>query len=279
MTPALAHSDLLRKLLTCGLPPHADTERLRLTVILNLSSLVGGLFLMIFAIHNLVDGDLGLGLGDAVTCGIILASNLHLRRSGNHRLVSWVIISASCLFFLFVLSRGEVQQATYVWSLSVPVITVSLLGPKTGLRLAALYWILLLAYFLSAHRFDGLTHYPRFIFVRALSVYGLITAMVLFMEKRRQRAFRELQDKRAELAGQIQRLKQEEEEKELLIQRHQRSLAEVKTLKGFLPICSYCKKIRDDAGYWNGLEQYLTAHTDARVEMGLCPDCTKDRQS
>jgi hypothetical protein len=148
MTPALAHTDLLRKLLTCGLAPHADPERLRLTVILNLSSLVGGLFLMIFAIHNLVDGNPRLAMADAITCGIVLASNLHLHRSGNLRLVSGVIIAASCPFFLFVLSRGEVQQATYVWSLSVPVISVSLLGSKSGLRLAALYWILLLAYFL-----------------------------------------------------------------------------------------------------------------------------------
>ncbi|MBU1068913.1 hypothetical protein KJ975_05010 [Myxococcota bacterium] len=279
MTPARPHPHRFRNLLTCGLPPDADPERLRLTVILNLSTLSGGLFLMIFAIHNLLDRNLGLGLADAVTCVIVLASNMHLRRSGNLRLVSGVSIAASCLFFLFVLARGEVHQATYVWSLAVPVITVFLLGSKSGLRLAALYWFLMLAYFLSAHQFNGLTHYPRFIFVRTLSVYALITAMVFFMEERRHRIFRDLQDKRAELADQIERLKKEEKEKEILIRRLQKSLAEVKTLKGFLPICSYCKKIRDDAGYWNGLEQYLTAHTDARVEMGLCPDCVKGRQA
>lgn len=279
MTPARPHPDRLRNLLTCGLPPDADPENLRLTVILNLSTLAGGLFLMLFAIHNLFDGNLGLGLADAVTCAIVLASNLILRRSGNLRLVSGIAITASALFFLFVLARGEVRQATYVWSLSLPVITIFLLGSKSGLRLAGLYWIVMLAYFLSAHQFNGLTPYPRFIFVRALSVYGLITAMVYFMEERRHRVFRELRDKRAELVEQIGRLKAEEAEKEILIRRHQKSLAEVKILKGFLPICSYCKKIRDDDGYWNGLEQYLTAHTDARVETGLCPDCVKGRQS
>jgi len=279
MTPARPNPHRLRNLLTSSLLPDADPESLRLTVILNLSTLAGGLFLLFFAIHNLFDGNLWLGLADAVTCVIVLVSNMHLRRSGNLRLVSGVTITAACLFFLFVLAKGEVHQATYVWSLSVPVITVFLLGSKSGLRLAALYWILMLAYFVASPHVTGMTNYPRFVFVRALTVYGLITAMVYFMEKRRHRFFRDLQTKRAELADQIERLKEEEKEKEILIQRFQKSLAEVRTLKGFLPICSYCKKIRDDAGYWNELEQYLTVHTDAHVEMGLCPDCVKGGQA
>jgi hypothetical protein len=47
----------------------------------------------------------------------------------------------------------------------------------------------------------------------------------------------------------------------------------VKTLSGLLPICSSCKKIRDDRGYWNRLEIYLQAHSDARLTHGICPEC------
>ncbi|HCZ32869.1 MAG TPA: hypothetical protein DHV93_05080, partial [Holophagaceae bacterium] len=50
-------------------------------------------------------------------------------------------------------------------------------------------------------------------------------------------------------------------------------LAEVKTLGGMLPICSHCKKIRDDRGYWNQIEAYLNEHTDAEFTHGICPDC------
>ncbi len=58
-----------------------------------------------------------------------------------------------------------------------------------------------------------------------------------------------------------------------LIVELQETLARVKTLTGLLPMCANCKKIRDDQGYWNSLEQYLIEHSDAVVSHGLCPDC------
>lgn len=56
----------------------------------------------------------------------------------------------------------------------------------------------------------------------------------------------------------------------------ERLLAEVKTLGGMLPICSHCKKIRDDRGYWNQIEAYLNEHTDAEFTHGICPDCARE---
>jgi len=53
------------------------------------------------------------------------------------------------------------------------------------------------------------------------------------------------------------------------------SLNEINTLRGIIPICSYCKKIRDDKGYWNQLEAYLHSHSDAEFSHGACPDCYK----
>ncbi len=53
----------------------------------------------------------------------------------------------------------------------------------------------------------------------------------------------------------------------------QEALDNVKTLKGLLPICANCKKIRDDGGYWNQIEGYLQQHTDALFSHGLCPQC------
>ena len=55
----------------------------------------------------------------------------------------------------------------------------------------------------------------------------------------------------------------------------EKSLAEVKTLSGLLPICSYCKKIRDDGGYWNRLEEYLSSRSDTSFSHSICPDCLK----
>jgi PAS domain-containing protein len=69
--------------------------------------------------------------------------------------------------------------------------------------------------------------------------------------------------------------KQTINERELLISELQEALASVKTLGGLLPICASCKKIRDDEGYWNQVEQYIAKHTDAKFTHGICPDCAK----
>jgi hypothetical protein len=52
-------------------------------------------------------------------------------------------------------------------------------------------------------------------------------------------------------------------------------MARIKTLSGLLPICAYCKNIRDDAGQWHGIERFIKDHTDARFTHGLCPDCAR----
>jgi PAS domain-containing protein len=62
-------------------------------------------------------------------------------------------------------------------------------------------------------------------------------------------------------------------ERERLIGELKKALADIRTLRGLLPICAGCKKIRDDKGYWRGLEQYLSEHADVHFSHGLCPDC------
>lgn len=64
-----------------------------------------------------------------------------------------------------------------------------------------------------------------------------------------------------------------EREREQLIHGLQNALSEVKTLQGFLPICSSCKKIRDDKGYWNQIEEYLNEHSELQFSHGICPVC------
>jgi ligand-binding sensor domain-containing protein len=60
-----------------------------------------------------------------------------------------------------------------------------------------------------------------------------------------------------------------------LDRRVQEAISELKVLSGLLPICAWCKKVRDDRGYWNKIEAYLSARTDAQFTHGICPDCTQ----
>ena len=64
-------------------------------------------------------------------------------------------------------------------------------------------------------------------------------------------------------------------EREQLMAEREQALSAVKTLKGLLPICASCKKVRDDKGYWNQIESYISQHSDAEFSHGLCPDCMR----
>ena len=55
-----------------------------------------------------------------------------------------------------------------------------------------------------------------------------------------------------------------------------KALSEIKTLRSILPMCSHCRKVRDDKGMWERLDAYLSEHTDTRFSHGLCPDCIKE---
>ena len=76
--------------------------------------------------------------------------------------------------------------------------------------------------------------------------------------------------------------KRAEEERERLLAELKEALAKVKVLSGFLPICAWCKKIRDDRGYWNQIETYIKEHSEAEFSHSICPECMeklkKDRR-
>lgn len=90
-----------------------------------------------------------------------------------------------------------------------------------------------------------------------------------------------LRNAQGEIVGAVQcaqditERKQAEEERERLISELQNALSEVKKLSGMLPICSSCKNIRDDKGYWKKIELYIRDHSEAKFSHSICPDCAK----
>ena len=75
------------------------------------------------------------------------------------------------------------------------------------------------------------------------------------------------------VARDITRRKEAEREREQMLQELQAALAEVRDLRKILPICSYCKNVRDDANYWQTVETYISEHTNTRFSHGVCPAC------
>jgi PAS domain S-box-containing protein len=78
------------------------------------------------------------------------------------------------------------------------------------------------------------------------------------------------------LARDITESKQAEEERERLLRELQTALGEVRELREILPICSYCKSIRNDKNYWQTVETYIANHTKAQLSHGICPNCYKN---
>ncbi len=79
----------------------------------------------------------------------------------------------------------------------------------------------------------------------------------------------------AKLESEIRGRKIIEKERERLILDLKNAIGKIKTLSGMLPICSYCKKIRDDTGYWNQIESYIHMHSDVDFSHSICPECAR----
>jgi CheY-like chemotaxis protein len=65
-----------------------------------------------------------------------------------------------------------------------------------------------------------------------------------------------------------------EMERERLLLELQEALAKIRTLRGLLPICAWCKRIRDDKGYWNQVEAYISEHSEVDFTHSICPECS-----
>jgi hypothetical protein len=65
-------------------------------------------------------------------------------------------------------------------------------------------------------------------------------------------------------------------ERDKVTEELKKALYEIKTLRGILPLCSYCKKIRDDKGYWEKVDVYLHKHSQADISHSICPECAKE---
>ncbi len=78
------------------------------------------------------------------------------------------------------------------------------------------------------------------------------------------------------VANDITYRKQAQEEREKLINELHEAIKEIKTLRGILPLCSFCKKIRDDKGYWEQVDVYIHKHSQADISHSVCPACAKE---
>lgn len=96
----------------------------------------------------------------------------------------------------------------------------------------------------------------------------IISVYIVNLNKKLASSLKQVSDRTGELEVEIVTRKQREKDLE-------EALSQIKTLKGFIPICSSCKNIRKDDGYWQKIESYVSEHSEAEFSHSICPDCAK----
>ena len=134
----------------------------------------------------------------------------------------------------------------------------------------------------AAFRFGQREAATVIFFLSGLAIRGTLMGLGPFAQPRQNESLLLLQAFMAvtsvmimALATVVAERKRAEANLEKLVLELQGALSRIKSLKGLLPICSACKKIRDDKGYWNNIESYIRHHSEADFTHGLCPSCAQ----
>lgn len=232
-------------------PSDLDIEEKRKRAIMVLGGLIGVPVLLFFVYYDFMVNDIWGVIFDGT---LTLFFTVFLVFSRNVRDGIWfyrIIMAGLGGVMMYNAYFGPSGDSSLIWLQIFPSAVIFVLGIPEGL-----VWLFLLTamstlviYFPDT---CGAYHFSDDMRMRFLSAYIIITFLALSFEFLRWYFYTQLEQER-------QKLKE--------------AMEKVHTLDGLVPICSMCKKIRDDKGYWNQLEQYLIDHTDAKLTHGICDDC------
>lgn len=258
--------------------------------------------LLIFTVGDIAQGNTSELLPEILVLAVLTSAVLALGQIRDARMIyrtSALIVGVLLLYFL---ALGSENGATILWSYTFPLFVFFLLSKfegtlwNLGYFSAAVILVFLPGIFESFEyseavrwRFTG-SFLLVFFFSYLLEsfrehYYSRLKSNLEKLEIERENLDREkkhaescsnsLEEAVELLEGEIGFRKQIEQEKETLIKKQQKYIEEIKTLQGILPICSSCKKIRDDHGYWQQLEIYIHDHSNADFSHGYCPECER----
>jgi hypothetical protein len=261
--------------------PLDTTEQIRLHQF-SVFVLIGIPIMLAFGIHQLIEGNRVLGLVDCALAGAIGMSRwlVGKMRSGLSLYRFNAFLCAG--FLLYMLTLGGDGGSKALWLFTFPLIALFMLGNREGL-----VWTTALfasALFLVSGWVKGISvyPYPAEAVTRFSVTFCAITAIGYWFEFLRQHYRKGMEQERRRLVEEQGRLRGEiacrlkaEEEREALILDLQEAVSRVHQLRGLLPICSACKKIRGDHGQWVQIEIFVRERSEAEFSHSICPDCVE----
>lgn len=225
---------------------YADDERIKRFFISICSAMIVPVVLF-FGIRSLLahrsEGYVVLIIGLLLSALTII---LNHRRTYRYT-IRFLLISLSSLLF-YELYIGGGNGSALLWFYIFPTAISFLLGYKEGT-----HWIISQLLLISILIFGRIGYvYPFYFSIRFITVYSVLSVLSTSLEFLRERYLNQLIQEKKEL---------------------EKAFDEIRILKGMVPICSSCKKIRDDRGFWTQIESYIKTHSDIEFSHGICPEC------
>lgn len=262
-------------LFSSGLEKDHDLEILRKVFLSNLIIFLGVIFLAILGTIAYVQNHLVLAISDFLVIVFLVWLFFYLRKKKNYNMAAFLGTSVIGLFFLFLVANGGVNNSAHVWAFTYPLISLFLLGSVRGSLLSLTLLFIISLIFIFGPFGPVLSDYPVDLIIRFIPAYIVVYSFALVMEKLREIVQQRLENSNRALNRTISDLQSANSEKETLISELQTSLHEIEVLQGILPICANCKKIRNDSGYWEQVEQYVESRSRAQFSHGICPECER----
>jgi len=180
---------------------------------------------------------------------ILLSSLWVLRRARDIRWGYRFVLGTAVVLLNGVIYVGGGGGYAVLWSYAFPAGFHYVFGAREG----TVWGFALLVPAATILLSDVGAAYPPALAGRYVLTYALMMALSLGLQWTRESAFQALQDEKTRLES---------------------ALAQVRTLKEMIPMCAWCRKVRDDDGYWSRIEEYLGRQVGSTVSHGLCPECS-----
>jgi hypothetical protein len=246
-----------------------DLEASRRALLLRLLVVVGIMALAVNGVTAFYRGNKILAVVDMVMIPVFLFYLLLSFKRRHLDTCSIVGTTTLGVLTLFLAYFGGTEMSAVIWTITFPIIALNLLGPRRGIVFSIIHLAILMSLFAFGKIISMPVSYSFFWSSRILFAYTTVFLITLIAEKLRATIQRKLLN-----TG--EQLEQTLREREKLIAELTDTINEVKTLRGIIPICAHCKKIRSDKGYWEQVEQYVQDRSEAQFSHALCPDCAKD---
>jgi hypothetical protein len=253
-----------------------DIETLRRVGMLNALIVISLLILFPLSIIALKQQLYQLLFVEALVCVSLVGMIVLMRQTRNYIRVAIPTVVIAGVFYAYLVTTGGKANTGFIWMFSYPSIATFLLGKRKGMFFTCLLFIYSLIIMFNEQSFIASSaNYTFSLSLRITFSYLLICLFAWAVEATRESAQLEYSEINEEIKNSCKELKNRQNEKKKIIAELREAIVETEQLKRILPICSSCKKVRNDKGYWEQVEEYFNQHSGTRFSHSVCPSCAR----